>query len=110
MQRFRSTVPVLLLQLLTLAGVSIAHARKRSNRKIRPWVKQCQKANAVTKDKDGNDERKVVNIILTHHDRQNGNSGRVSAAECQIDGQDKLHFMIMAPLDMQIRPISGSWR
>src|SRR5262249_33104667 len=28
----------------------------------------------------------------------------VSAAVRQIDGQDKQHFMIMVPLDMQIRP------
>ena len=40
------------------------------------------------------------------HERLDGNSGMVlvSAAVRQIDGQDKQHFMIMVPLDMQIRP------
>jgi invasion protein IalB len=70
------------------------------------WVKLCEKANAVTKDKDGKDEKKEVSICLTHHERLDGNSGMVlvSAAVRQIDGQDKQHFMVMVPLDMQIRP------
>jgi invasion protein IalB len=70
------------------------------------WVKLCEKANAVTKDKDGKDEKKEVSICLTHHERLDGNSGMVlvSAAVRQIDGQDKQHFMIMVPLGMLIQP------
>ena len=47
---------------------------------------------------------KEVNSCLTHHDRQGWQLGMVSAALPQIDGQDKQHFMIMAPLDTQMRP------
>lgn len=70
------------------------------------WVKLCEKANAVTKDKDGKDEKKEVSICLTHHERLDGNSGMVlvSAAVRQIDGQDKQHFMVMVPLGMLIPP------
>src|SRR5204863_505617 len=39
------------------------------------WVKLCEKATAVTKDKDGKDAKKDVNICLTHHERLDGNSG-----------------------------------
>jgi invasion protein IalB len=70
------------------------------------WVKLCEKANAVTKDKEGKDEKKEVSICLTHHERLDGNSGMVlvSAAVRQVDGQDKQHFMIMVPLGMLIQP------
>jgi invasion protein IalB len=70
------------------------------------WVKLCEKANAVTKDKDGKDEKKEISICLTHHERLDGNSGMVlvSAAVRQIDGQDKQHFMVMVPLGMLIQP------
>src|SRR5262245_11008077 len=103
MQRFRWRVPVLML--LTLAGVSVAHAQT-INPQGSAWVKQCEKANAVTKDEDGKDEKKEVNICLTHHERLDGNSGMVlvSAAVRHIDGQDKQHFMVMVPLGMLIQP------
>jgi len=70
------------------------------------WVKLCEKANAVTKDKDGKEQKKEVNICLTHHERLDGNSGMVlvSAAIRQVDGQDKQHFMVMVPLGMLIQP------
>ena len=70
------------------------------------WVNLCENANAVTKDKDGKDEKKEVSICLTHHERLDGNSGMVlvSAAVRQIDGQDKQHFMVMVPLGMLIQP------
>lgn len=70
------------------------------------WVKLCEKANAVTKNKEGKDEKKEINICLTHHERLDGNSGMVlvSAALRQVEGQDKLHFMVMVPLGMLIQP------
>ena len=70
------------------------------------WVKLCEKANAVSKDKDGKEEKKEINICLTHHERLDGNSGMVlvSAAVRQVDGQDKQHFMVMVPLGMLIPP------
>jgi invasion protein IalB len=70
------------------------------------WVKLCEKATAQVKGKDGKEEKKDLNIYLTHHERLDGNSGMVlvSAAFRQIDGQDKQHFMVMVPLGMLIQP------
>src|SRR6185436_8167482 len=52
------------------------------------WVKLCEKANAVTKNKEGKEEKKEINICLTHHERLDGNSGMVlvSAALRQVEG------------------------
>ena len=88
MQLFRWTVPV--LTLLILADVSRAHAQKTIKPQDSAWVKLCEKANEVTKDKDGKDEKKEVNICLTHHERLDGKSGMVlvSAAVRQIEGRD----------------------
>jgi len=70
------------------------------------WVKLCEKASAVVKDKDGKDAKKDVNICLTHHERLDGNTGMVlvSAAVRQVEGQDKQAFMVMVPLGMLIQP------
>lgn len=70
------------------------------------WVKLCEKATAQVKGKDGKEEKKDLNICLTHHERLDGNTGMVlvSAALRQIDGQDKQHFMVMVPLGMLIQP------
>jgi invasion protein IalB len=69
------------------------------------WVKLCEKATAVTK-KDGKEEKKDLNICLTHHERLDGNTGMVlvSAAVRQIESQDKQHFMVMVPLGMLVQP------
>jgi invasion protein IalB len=70
------------------------------------WVKLCEKATAVGKDKDGKEEKKDLNICLTHHERLDGNTGMVlvSAAIRQVEGQDKQSFMVMVPLGMLIQP------
>jgi invasion protein IalB len=70
------------------------------------WVKLCEKATAVGKDKDGKEEKRDINICLTHHERLDGNTGMVlvSAAVRQVEGQDKQHFMVMVPLGMLIQP------
>jgi invasion protein IalB len=70
------------------------------------WVKLCEKANAIAKDKDGKEEKKEINICLTHHERLDGNTGMVlvSAAVRQVENQDKQHFMVMVPLGMLIQP------
>lgn len=70
------------------------------------WVKLCEKATAVSKDKDGKEEKKDFNICLTHHERLDGNSGMVliSAAVRHIEGQDKQAFMVMVPLGMLLQP------
>ena len=57
------------------------------------------------KDKDGKEEKKELNICLTHHERLDGNTGMVlvSAAVRQVEGQDKQHFMVMVPLGMMLQ-------
>jgi invasion protein IalB len=69
------------------------------------WVKLCETATGVSKDKDGKEEKKDLNICLTHHERLDGNTGMVlvSAAVRQVQGQDKQHFMVMVPLGMMIQ-------
>lgn len=70
------------------------------------WVKLCEKAPLVTKDKDGKDTRAEKSICLTHHERLDGNTGMVlvSAAVRQIEGLDKSHLMLMVPLGMAVQP------
>lgn len=70
------------------------------------WVKLCEKAPLVKKDKDGKETKEDKEICLTHHERLDGNSGLVlvSAAIRHVEGNDKEHFMVMVPLGMAIPP------
>jgi invasion protein IalB len=70
------------------------------------WVKLCEKAPLVKKDKDGKDTKEEKEICLTHHERLDGNSGMVlvSAAVRQVEGQDKDYMMVMVPLGMALPP------
>lgn len=69
------------------------------------WVKLCEKAVGISKSKEGKEEKKELNICLTHHERLDGNTGMVlvSAAVRQVEGQDKQHFMVMVPLGMMLQ-------
>ena len=70
------------------------------------WVKLCEKAPLVKKDKDGKDIKEEKNLCLTHHERLDGSTGMVlvSAAIRSVEGQDKKSLMIMVPLGMAIPP------
>lgn len=70
------------------------------------WVKLCEKAPLVKKDKDGKDVKEDKELCLTHHERLDGNTGMVlvSAAIRQVVGQDKKSLMVMVPLGMAIPP------
>lgn len=70
------------------------------------WVKLCEKAPSVTKDKDGKEVKTEKNLCLTHHERLDGNTGMVlvSAAIREIEGQKKKSMMVMVPLGMAIPP------
>ena len=70
------------------------------------WVKLCEKAPIVKKDKDGKDVKEEKNLCLTHHERLDGNTGMVlvSAAIREVEGQDKQSLMVMVPLGMAIPP------
>lgn len=70
------------------------------------WVKLCEKAPLVKKDKDGKETKEEKNLCLTHHERLDGNTGMVlvSAAIRDVEGQDKKSLMVMVPLGMAIPP------
>ena len=70
------------------------------------WVKLCEKAQVVVKDKDGKDKPEEHNICLTHHERIDASSGivLVSAALRQIDDGKNPLLMVMLPLGMAIPP------
>jgi len=81
-------------------------AKKGADAGQSAWVKLCEKAPIVLRDKEGKPTREQRNICLTHHERLDGNSGMVlvSAAFRQVEGEDKQHLMIMVPLGMAIGP------
>jgi invasion protein IalB len=64
------------------------------------WVKLCEKAPNIT------DPKQELNVCLTHHERLDGNSGRVlvSAAIREVDGQTQKALMVMVPLGMALPP------
>ncbi len=70
------------------------------------WVKLCEKAPVLIKNKEGKEERADKSICLTHHERLDGNTGMVlvSAAIREVEAQDKKHMMVMVPLGMAIQP------
>ena len=70
------------------------------------WVKLCEKAPLVKKDKDGKELKEEKQLCLTHHERLDGNTGMVlvSAAIREVEGQPKKSLMVMVPLGMAIPP------
>lgn len=70
------------------------------------WVKLCEAGQTVAKDKDGKEKKQDLKICMTMHERLDGNSGMtvVSAAVRQVEGQDKLYFMIMVPTEVVLKP------
>jgi len=70
------------------------------------WVKLCEKAPVLIKNKEGKEERADKSICLTHHERLDGNTGMVlvSAAIREVEAQDTKHMMVMVPLGMAIQP------
>lgn len=70
------------------------------------WVKLCEKAPFIGKDKDGKENKVDKEICLTHHERIDAGSGMVlvSAAIRQLQDSDKQHLMVMLPLGMALPP------
>lgn len=64
------------------------------------WVKLCEQAPNLA------EPEKKLNVCLTHHERLDGNSGRVlvSAAIRDVEGQDRKALMVMVPLGMALPP------
>jgi len=63
------------------------------------WVKLCEKAPSMQ------NEGEQLDVCLTHHERIDGNTGRVlvSAAIREVEGQDKKSLMVMVPLGMALQ-------
>ncbi|HWV81740.1 MAG TPA: invasion associated locus B family protein [Hyphomicrobiaceae bacterium] len=124
MSRGARAVTVAACALALTTGAALAQAKKDQKGKAPPaaakkeaakkdaeppqsaWVKLCEKAPIVLRDKDGKPTREQRNICLTHHERLDGNTGMVlvSAALRQVEGEDKQHLMVMVPLGMAIGP------
>ena len=81
-------------------------AEAKADSKKSAWVKLCEKAPLVKKDKDGKEEKEEKQLCLTHHERLDGNTGMVlvSAAIREVEGSDKKSLMIMVPLGMALPP------
>jgi invasion protein IalB len=69
------------------------------------WVKLCRKYTATSKQKDGKEDAKDLNICLTKNETIFAGSGRMrsSAAIRQIDGDPKRYLMVTVPLEMDLR-------
>ncbi len=85
------------------ASPSAAQAKKgdaKPDEEQSAWVKLCETA------PDLSDPKKKLNVCLTHHERLDGNTGRVlvSAAIREVEGQDKKALMVMVPLGMALPP------
>jgi invasion protein IalB len=88
------------------AGAPAATANAATGAGKSAWVKLCEKAPLVKKDKDGKEVKEEKELCLTHHERLDGNTGMVlvSAAIREIKGQPKKSLLIMVPLGMAIPP------
>jgi len=81
-----------------LASPQAAAQDDKKNKAQAAWVKLCEKAPSLKK------EGEKLDVCLTHHERIDGNSGRVlvSAAIRDVKGTDKKSFMVMVPLGMAL--------
>lgn len=70
------------------------------------WVKLCEKAPFVGRNKEGQEVQEQRSICLTHHERLEAVSGMVlvSAAIRDIQGSDRKHLMVMLPLGVALPP------
>lgn len=100
---------LLTLALALIAGFAVSpasaqgkkgDAKPKAEGEQSAWVKLCETA------PDLSDPKKKLNVCLTHHERLDGNTGRVlvSAAIREVDGQDKKALMVMVPLGMALPP------
>lgn len=69
------------------------------------WVKLCEKAPFVGRDKDNKEIRAERAICLTHHERIDAATGMVlvSAAVREVEGSDRRMMMVMLPLGMSLQ-------
>lgn len=119
--RAGAVVAALMLGVAGFTTVGSAQAPKKAPEKAPPaakkdaaaagapqsaWVKLCEAGATVSKDKDGKEKKQDIKVCMTMHERLDGNSGMtvVSAAVRQVEGQDKMFFMIMVPTEVVLKP------
>lgn len=81
-----------------LAMPQAAAQEEGENKAEAAWVKLCEKAPSLE------EEGEQLDVCLTHHERIDGNTGRVlvSAAIREVQGTDKRSLMVMVPLGMAL--------
>jgi invasion protein IalB len=82
---------------LMLSSQAVAQEEQQQQQEA-AWVKLCEKAPSLQ------EEGQELDVCLTHHERIDGNTGRVlvSAAIRQVEGKDKRSLMVMVPLGMAL--------
>jgi invasion protein IalB len=80
---------------LMLSSQAVAQEQQQQDA---AWVKLCEKAPSLQ------EEGQELDVCLTHHERIDGNTGRVlvSAAIRQVEGKDTRSLMVMVPLGMAL--------
>ncbi len=81
-----------------LAASQAAAQEEQQQEQQSAWVKLCEKAPNLQ------EEGQELDVCLTHHERIDGNTGRVlvSAAIRQVEGRDTKSLMVMVPLGMAL--------
>ena len=82
---------------LMLSSQAVAQEEQQQQQEA-AWVKLCEKAPSLQ------EEGQELDVCLTHHERIDGNTGRVlvSAAIRQVEGKDTRSLMVMVPLGMAL--------
>jgi len=94
----RVMVGAALIGSVMIASQAVAQDQEQEQQRQAAWVKLCEKAPSLQ------EEGSEVDVCLTHHERIDGNTGRVlvSAAIRQIEGRDTRSLMVMVPLGMAL--------
>jgi len=83
---------------LMVSPPAVAQDEQKTKKSNAAWVKLCEEAPSLKK------EGEKLNVCLTHHERIDGNTGRVlvSAAIRKVEGRDRQSLMVMVPLGMAL--------
>ncbi len=83
---------------LAMSTAAVAQEEQQQGKAQAAWVKLCEKAPNLQ------EEGEQMDVCLTHHERIDGNTGRVlvSAAIREVKGTDAQSLMVMVPLGMAL--------
>jgi invasion protein IalB len=89
-----------LLTLLVVTLLASAALAQRAPTHTPAWVKLCDKGTLKAKDKDGKEQKKVLDVCVTGHERLDYIGMVIVGAyyyQCRVDGQEKQLFRVMVP-------------